>query len=469
MNESQPRTEGRVSNLVSAIKKLVYEDALIACFFLVLVVPVAWILVQALGAGNYNLVIICVAVESGLAIFMFIPLVITKKRKDTANQIDGFRNDAMLIEAKRRASVDKNKQKRFNDVIDAKIGLLKAQQDFILSQSDRHERRLLAQLSEDLGKFIKEGPALVKRDECMGNVTKILEELNSVHINYDEVLKNLEEIQSYVIHKSELTDTSTPKPEPEPEPKGTIKTELTITDVPIDEIKADPERYKLRVVDTKESPPLISTASEEIDRLNAVLKNKNEDIAGLVKDLEGGSKNYNLLQADYDKVKAEKYRLQEKLEAEKSKDSLTDRIKKTVNLKILSGPKLSLSVPASRIANSDRKDQSGSDDPSDFSKESGIRTYDLSKDVPSILQGALEAVDKMSDNSEQLEPKTPDSSILAMDQPNNELTAKVISGIPILEKQAKTSVWVCKCKRENEMSKIRCSSCGAGRPILPLY
>lgn len=288
--ETEPKPEGRIPSLVGVIKKLVSEDPLLGLIALVVLLPVGGSIASSALTREFTDIPILIGIEVAAVLFLCVPLIITKTYKQNQKEIAQQKKVAIDTEAHRRIllenrkiKIEENKQARFNQLIDAKIQALKAQEDFILSQSERHERHVLKETARELGETINKSFTFVDQEECAKNVSQILEELAKIHIDYDKVLGAIDRIETAV-----GTKTVPPK-----------EVEFTVAD----SVKLDETDWK------------------------ALCEQKQADIEGLVQDIEGGAKNYKDLESRYGRVLDQNNKLAKELsELVESNNNLQRRV-----------------------------------------------------------------------------------------------------------------------------------------------
>lgn len=196
MEPPEKTGQSRLDSLIGIIKAFLRIDPMMALIALIIIVPLAIPIIQAVLAGDTIVTLTFIVFIAGITIFVYIPLIIVRTWQKNQREISGKQQEAIDTEAEIRLINERNKQKRFNDVTDARLETLTAQTQFILDQSDRHERVLLKQISEDLGEHFKKGMPFVDKDECAVNVSNLLQEFNKVHIDYDEVIASISRIES---------------------------------------------------------------------------------------------------------------------------------------------------------------------------------------------------------------------------------------------------------------------------------
>jgi hypothetical protein len=264
MTPTDPKTEGRIPSLIGVLKKLLAEDPLIALIAFVILLPVGGGIASASLTGQFDILPILLAVEAGAIIFCCVPLIITKTWKQTQSAMKDERTDAVKAEASIRLEAEVNKQKRFNDLVTAKIENIKASTDYVLSQSDRVEREQLRQVVEELrGVLQDKGFNFVDPVVCTENVHKILQELSQVHMNFDTVFEAIGKIEASM--KIEPTDFESKEPEIEGPPKEEV---MEKTQSEYDELQ---EKFEETLRDNQE-------LEKDKDNLNYTIANLRDDI-----------------------------------------------------------------------------------------------------------------------------------------------------------------------------------------------
>lgn len=191
----KPAEEGRVASMVSALKKLLTDAPLIFIVAIGILLPLsAGVGANAL-AFEWENTIALVLVLSGVIILVVIPLMVIYTYRENQRELSSARLTAIEGEAERRTEQERNKQKRLNEVFDAKIEVLKAEKDYILDQSERHERRLLKETSETLAKEMTKGLEFTEKAEKFDlSVTEVITKLEANEIKFDSVIESLEKI-----------------------------------------------------------------------------------------------------------------------------------------------------------------------------------------------------------------------------------------------------------------------------------
>lgn len=190
----KPAEEGRVASMVSALKQLLAAP-------LIFIVAVGILLPLSAGIGanalafEWENTIALVLVLSGVILLVVIPLMGIYTYKENQRELSSARLTAIESEAERRNEQERNKQNRFNQLMDAKIDVLKAEKDYILDQSERHERRLLKETSESLAEQMTQGLEFAGKAEKFDlSVTEVVAKLEATDIKFDSVLESLAKI-----------------------------------------------------------------------------------------------------------------------------------------------------------------------------------------------------------------------------------------------------------------------------------
>ncbi len=205
------KQQGKLVSTWGAITRLLSDNPLLALVALIILVP--------LSAEVSKKVVIEQNIESSIPIIVLmclivclvcIPLVIINTWKKNQNSIAEDRSEAIKSEAAKISVIENSKQERFHELMNQKIAVLNAQQDYILSQSDRHERHVLHETSKNLSDSINKSFTFVEEKTCSNNVNQILKSLAKHEIKFDEVLVNIQSLQQVLNVQSDKATEEKP-------------------------------------------------------------------------------------------------------------------------------------------------------------------------------------------------------------------------------------------------------------------
>lgn len=362
--------KGKIPSIVGSFKALVAEDPLLAIIVGIIIIPVGGAIATSAITAQYQNILPLLVVEAATILLCCIPLVITKVFKQNQKALNEERKKAIDTEAQKRIAIEQNKQLRFNQLMEAKIGNLKAQTDYILSQSDRQEREQLRAVVEQLREALKHANVnFVSVPACVENVHKILEELEQVQMNYDQVIDSIKIIEQGLNLAPQAEESQ--------------------------------DDYQQLIHEQRHR---IDQFTEEIEQKDKVIENLKSDINDLLRDVEGGAKQYQELQARYDKLEAK------------------------LNPPEKSIPKLYIKTSA--------------------------KPEDPNLNLPNNVE-ALEEAMKVLDN---MNDKTPDETFCPIAQ-------GLVLANAIEEDNESVLAWECpRCGRQNDEKKVRCPACGRTKP-----
>lgn len=443
----EPETEGRIPSIIGIIRKLVSEDPLLALVAVVILFPVGAAIASASLTGNFDVIPILLATEAATIIFCCIPLIITKTYKQTQTDLRTERKTAITTESKTRVMAETNKQQRLNELVAAQIDTLKAKQSFILGQSLFEDREIFRKTMEELHELLKSGKSIfVSQADFTNTIQKILEDLAGIY-------QELEIAKTSTIDGPVAIKQETPQ---------------AIEDGSIEDIQHQLDNYKANY----ESLETRYNHSQKI----------NEEYRA---DIELHNKNYLDLQTEFDRYKA-------------SKETPVVYPPKLDELKITTHgehPELNLSEEEDEFPDEPLKEALSILDNLEDKENDGIvdrvkSVIESVKDgvvqiVPSALKKDEEIIADPSDFDDLpqqvfTENDIPDDIRLEISEEEKAEGDLICDhGIPFkqecqecqsLEQPQAAKIpppksWPClKCKRDNDLKKVRCPACGSPRP-----
>ena len=261
MSQIEPTAEGKIPSLIGVFRRLVAEDPIIALIAIVIMFPLGAGIASAALTGRFDDMWMLILAE-GAVVIICIPLIFTKIYKQSQTEIRKARTTAIETEGKSRILVQENKQKRFNQLVAAQIGVLDTKKDFILGQSFIEDRKIFRETMEALHETLKSGQSVfVSQVTFTETVQKILQDLSIVY-NELETAKN------------ETIDGPTPiKQEPLPySPDRLEDLEQRLADY-----KANYEAQGRTIADFQVKISEYEANIAEVRELNAQLQQEKED------------------------------------------------------------------------------------------------------------------------------------------------------------------------------------------------
>lgn len=437
----EPKNEGKIPSAIDAIVKLVKADPLLALVAIFGILPLLGGIASASLQGKPELLPLLLIVLTVIILIICVPLIIVRTWQDTQYSMKDERTSALKTEAKKRLIDAENTQKRFNQLVEAKIKNLAAQTSLALSASDRAEREQLFQIVDELREVLKsKGIDTVDTATCTENVHKILQELATIQIDYDRVLEAIKTIEQTLNAESK---------EHPPVEEGSVE---DISQQLFD-WKANYESLEAKYAD----------AMKRIDNYQA-------DIEHLAADIKGGAENYQLLQTERDKLEfAYEEEYQKRLELE-GKAEPEEYVPKKEDLNIITHGEL----PATD--GTVIKDEPLKEALSILDNLSDRENDGLVDKVKSVIQSAKDVAIGIVPSVLKLDeekPITADPSNFENDVPDeifspdiSELsTAKTPPPEPVKDILDLAPYWICpKCDRGNDNKKVRCPQCGSSKP-----
>ena len=447
------KKEGIVPSAIELFKKLFLEDPLIAIIAIFGMLPLLADIVDNAGKGNGEAVTFNIIVLCGIVVFVIVPLNVLKAWKDREKTLTEQRKEVIQTEGAIRLEGEKNRQRRVNSLAEAKIEAVQAQASLALSMSDRAGRDALAEEVAKLRELMEhKGINFVDPVVCTENVHKLMQEISKINMDYDTILESLNALEL------------------------AMKVPQTVLPVTPEEVEV-----KLQMI----HPDI----QAKIDSLEQLLEQKNGDIAHMIKDIEGGAKNYQELQTEYDRYRNENelqkeseslkipiekmsdvhvtQKVDEELDEaplkealgildkmeDKENDGIVDKIKSTIE----SAKDVAIGIVPTVLK---------------LNKEEDELKEQMEKDIKEVygVPGEISFAEEESSNEEE------DFTHKYMDLPATESESQVseqaslddpeVEELAVQQKPSPpVTYWTCpKCKRTNALGKIRCPACGSSKP-----
>lgn len=411
--------KSRADSLISVISALFRIDPLVTLIAVVIILPIAIPLTQAILGGETAVVITFVIFIAGITILVYIPLVIVKAYLQIQKDQTDERKIAIKTESKNRILAEQNKQTRLNELVAAQISTLETKKDFILGQSYIEDRKVFLETMEQLHELLKNGGVnFVSQITFTETIQKILEDLSVV---YNELeLAKTSTIDGPVAIKQE---------HPPPLEEGSI------------------EDLQQRLFDWKANYEALENTLADLRKKYDTITDVNMDQTEKIelKDIQIKSS-----KQERDELAGEVY--ETKAHLAELRD-LIDQYRKAYG-------ELPEPIP-STLPEPDGFDQLGEAP----EKESNlvIKTIKkaLAKVTPdkSVLTDAMGVLDGLKDETDETELTADD-----IDLPISTITQNDVD-LAEDKKPLKPVFWLCpKCKRGNDLKKVRCPKCRTAKP-----
>lgn len=150
MADTNKGSSNRMSSLKDVLFRLASEDPMMAGIFIICVIPLASRMFTAVASQNTKQIEIIIFTLSLIIIFVYIPLIMTKTARAFA--LKSKAGKEALREQQKEIFIERerNKQKRLNELFEAKINNIQAQTDYILERTATFEMDQLIGIAKEL-------------------------------------------------------------------------------------------------------------------------------------------------------------------------------------------------------------------------------------------------------------------------------------------------------------------------------
>ncbi len=189
-----PLKSNKLKNLKEIFQKMVAEDPIMAGVFSLSVPPLLGIMAQAILSKDIELVFIIIGTLSGITLFVFIPLIITKTWKYNQKTIGDQRKIAIQAEAVRREEQEKNKQLRFNELMTAKITNIKTHTELIIQYTDKYVRNEIKQTAHKIQEnltALDSAAAAPFQEDLLDVISQLIRRIDKKDQQLDEALSRI--------------------------------------------------------------------------------------------------------------------------------------------------------------------------------------------------------------------------------------------------------------------------------------
>lgn len=296
---TEPKSDGRFATVLSLLKRMFAESPILATVTLTTLVPIGGLVVNSAITLKWDSIPPLILIEAAIVIFVCIPLIITQAWKNNQKIIGDVRIKAIeaegerrMAEEERKIAADRESQGLVRVAMEAKLESLKATTDFLLNQSDRHERTLLKEVGKNIAENLKEAANFVDQEDFTGAFLPVLQEIEKVHQEYDTLAENLQMVVDNLRAR-------TSAPTQEDKELGQRYDNLWKTHQGnIDKIQELNENLENFKANYQAQETTLQDANRRLDQ-------KTTDVEELLGEIEGGAQNYQILQTEHDKLKAQ--------------------------------------------------------------------------------------------------------------------------------------------------------------------
>ena len=441
MTEEQQKS--RIDSLIGLFRALLKFDPLVALIAILIIAPVAIPIIQAIISGDTVVVITFTVFIGVFTMLVYIPLMIVKTRQDTEKELAETRQKAVETEAKNRLLIAESKQKRLDELVTARIQTLTAERDFILGKSILEDRAIFKKAMEQLHEVLKNGDVnFVSQITFTETVQKVLEDLSVIYQKLDDIEGSPVAIKQ--------------------EPLSYSPDHLKDVQGQLNDYKANYEGLERTLADLREKYDTITNVN--MDQTGKIYEAQ-AHLAELRDLIDQYRKAFGELpEPDEIYIKGEK-------EWAKPSQDLTVDIKgglpKTLpeptkfdasKLKMSTNGSSNLPKPAEQLTEEEALKMHHAFETATEEKKDNLIISTVKKVIDkvtpskSVLEEAVTALDNLTDETEDDEPRT------FPPEPTTSSFREMQRGIEA------PKFWTCpKCQRDNDMKKVRCPRCSTSR------